>query len=254
MTRARSVSKRRSIKGKSNLGIILRQPCRYYLKGTCSRSLCENWHPPECQCKKNRNGVAREMGSPRHVPNRRRRTRVGPEPACVQTLFSVGVAHAVGGWGGRRGRANKNTKFEEIQSLFNITQILILEHSGEIVNVHTIHSSSQSRTRSVLCHDQMIQWTKAKVLVYSDPVLRLEHMNDGKDAIIRWEGQLGKFKMCHAVRGRQAPSILEVCRGEQARLVKTVNIQVRWAAAHPGQDRRHPGVVTHSRLKQATSA
>ena len=32
--------------------------------------------------------------------------------------------------------------------------------------------------------------------------------------------------------------------GEQARLVKTVKIQVRWAAAHPGQDRRLPGVVT----------
>ena len=42
--------------------------------------------------------------------------------------------------------------------------------------------------------------------------------------------------------------------GEQARLVKTVNIQVRCAAAHPGQDRRLPGEATHSRLQQATSA
>ena len=25
--------------------------------------------------------------------------------------------------------------------------------------------------------------------------------------------------------------------------MKTVKIQVRWAAARPGQDRRHPGVV-----------
>ena len=30
------------------------------------------------------------MGTPRHVPNRRRRTREGPEPACVQTLLSPG--------------------------------------------------------------------------------------------------------------------------------------------------------------------
>ena len=29
---------------------------------------------------------------------------------------------------------------------------------------------------------------------------------------------------------------------------KTVNIQERWAAVHPGQDRRLPSVVTHSRL------
>ena len=35
--------------------------------------------------------------------------------------------------------------------------------------------------------------------------------------------------------------------------VKTVNIQVRWAAAQPGQDRRLPSVATHSRLQWATS-
>ena len=35
---------------------------------------------------------------------------------------------------------------------------------------------------------------------------------------------------------------------KQARLVKTVQIQVKWAAAHPGQDRRLLSVVTHSRL------
>ena len=35
--------------------------------------------------------------------------------------------------------------------------------------------------------------------------------------------------------------------------MKTVKIQVKWAAAHPGQDRRLPGVVTHSRLQRATS-
>ena len=34
---------------RSNHGAILRQPCRYYLKGTCTRSLCEYWHPPDCQ-------------------------------------------------------------------------------------------------------------------------------------------------------------------------------------------------------------
>ena len=39
--------------------------------------------------------TARRMGSPRQVCNRRRRTREGrPEPACVQTPLSTGVAHA----------------------------------------------------------------------------------------------------------------------------------------------------------------
>ena len=57
----------------------------------------------------------------------------------------------------------------------------------------------------------------------------------------------------HVVRGRQSSPTLEVRLGEQARLVKTVKIQVRWAAAQPGQDRRLPGVVTHSWLQPATS-
>ena len=48
-SRGRSVSKKRSIRGKSNLGSIQRQPCRYYLKGTCTRTSCEYWHPPECR-------------------------------------------------------------------------------------------------------------------------------------------------------------------------------------------------------------
>ena len=39
--------------------------------------------------------MARGMGSPRHVVNRRRRTRKGTEPACVQTpAWERGVAHA----------------------------------------------------------------------------------------------------------------------------------------------------------------
>ena len=49
LSRGRSVSKKRSIQGKSNHGAILRQPCRYFLKGTCTRSPCEYWQPPECQ-------------------------------------------------------------------------------------------------------------------------------------------------------------------------------------------------------------
>ena len=49
-----------------------------------------------------------------------------------------------------------------------------------------------------------------------------------------------KSKWPPRVRGRQSSPTLEVRLGEQARLVKTVKIQVRWAAAQPGQDRRLP--------------
>ena len=83
----------------------------------------------------------------------------------------------------------KNTNFEEIQSLFNITQKLTKEHSEEILNVRTIERTSPSWTRSVLSHDQLIQWTKAKVCVYSDSALCLGKMWAQKDAIekVKWK-------------------------------------------------------------------
>ena len=55
-SRGRNVPGKRSIRGKSGHGSILRQPCRYYLKGTCTRSPCEKWHPPECQFYKSETG------------------------------------------------------------------------------------------------------------------------------------------------------------------------------------------------------
>ena len=55
-SRGRSVSKERSIQGRSNHGVILRQPCKYYLKGTCTRSPSKYWHPPECQFFKTETG------------------------------------------------------------------------------------------------------------------------------------------------------------------------------------------------------
>ena len=31
-------------------------PCKDYLKGTCTNSFCEKWHPPECLFYKSENG------------------------------------------------------------------------------------------------------------------------------------------------------------------------------------------------------
>ena len=56
----------------------------------------------------------------------------------------------------------KNTQFEEIQSLFNITRKLVMEHSEEILNVKCLKCSSPSWARSVLSHDQTIKMGKNK--------------------------------------------------------------------------------------------
>ena len=73
----------------------------------------------------------------------------------------------------------KNTNFEELQNLFDITP--------KLMNVTTIDWTSPSWTRSTLTQDQVITWTKAKVRVYSDSVLCLGKMSDHSEANRRWK-------------------------------------------------------------------
>ena len=44
----RKASRTRSPRGKGPSGRKSRWPCKDYLKGTCTNSFCEEWHPPEC--------------------------------------------------------------------------------------------------------------------------------------------------------------------------------------------------------------
>ena len=44
----KKASKTRSPRGISPSGRMFRWPCKDYLKGTCTNSFCEKWHPPEC--------------------------------------------------------------------------------------------------------------------------------------------------------------------------------------------------------------
>ena len=54
----------------------------------------------------------------------------------------------------------RNTHFEELQNLFDITQSLTLDNQSEILSVSTIDSKASSWTRSTLTHDQVTKWTK----------------------------------------------------------------------------------------------
>ena len=83
----------------------------------------------------------------------------------------------------------------KIQNLFGFTHKLISNHSEEILNVKTIASTNASWTRSLVSHDQVIKWAKAKVYVYSDSVLCLEKMLDHLEASQRWKGQVADFQL-----------------------------------------------------------
>ena len=52
----RNASITRSPRGKSPSGRKFRLPCKNQDKGTCTNSLCEKWHPPECLFYKSENG------------------------------------------------------------------------------------------------------------------------------------------------------------------------------------------------------
>ena len=52
----KKASRTRSLRGKSPSGRMFRWPCKDYLKGTCTNSFCEKWHPPECVFYKTKSG------------------------------------------------------------------------------------------------------------------------------------------------------------------------------------------------------
>ena len=51
----------------------------------------------------------------------------------------------------------KNTRFENIENVFNITQKFIREHSEEFLNVKTLDYQSPSWTRSTLFNENVIK-------------------------------------------------------------------------------------------------
>ena len=52
----RNASRTRSPRGKSPSGRMSRWLCKDYLKGTCTNSFCEKWHPQECLYYKTKGG------------------------------------------------------------------------------------------------------------------------------------------------------------------------------------------------------
>ena len=51
-----NVSRTKSPRGRSPSGRMFRLPCKDYLKGTCTNSFCEKWHPPVYLFYKSENG------------------------------------------------------------------------------------------------------------------------------------------------------------------------------------------------------
>ena len=50
------MSRKRNARGRSQPEKFNRPPCEYFLKGTCTKSPCEYWHPPEYHFSKTKLG------------------------------------------------------------------------------------------------------------------------------------------------------------------------------------------------------
>ena len=88
----------------------------------------------------------------------------------------------------------KNTKCEEMNSLFNITLKLVVEHSEEILNVKCLEYSSPSYARSALAKDQAVKWAKAAVCVHLDSFLCVGQVKHIQGATARWKGPVEDLK------------------------------------------------------------
>ena len=83
--------------------------------------------------------------------------------------------------------SHKNTNFEALRTLVDITQKLILNQKHEIRHVSTIEWKDEIYFGT---YDKVIKFSKAKVYVYSESVLCPGKMHRHPDAMVKWADQL----------------------------------------------------------------
>ena len=90
-------------------------------------------------------------------------------------------------------RVTKNTDFEQVKALFDVSQSVILNHKSEIYGMSTPDWNASSWTRSTLQHDGANKLSKAKVQVHFDSVLCLGKIREHPTSNQKWKKQMGCF-------------------------------------------------------------
>ena len=73
---------------------------------------------------------------------------------------------------------SNNTDFDQVKTLFDFSQSLILSHGREICGISTIEWHVTPERRYTLLHDRAIKMSKAKAHICSDYVLCLGKMHE----------------------------------------------------------------------------
>ena len=87
----------------------------------------------------------------------------------------------------------KYTDFQQLKTLFDISESWILNHRSEICGISTIEWHCIFWRRFTMLHNRAIKLSKAKVHVYSDSVLCLGKMHEHPIAMEKWKEQIGWF-------------------------------------------------------------
>ena len=89
----------------------------------------------------------------------------------------------------------KNTEDLTMKQMFNLSQKLISEQSGEIYGVKTINWGNSSwKYLSLIGDEEVINLQHTKVYVFSDSVLCLGKVNETPQSNIAWDDRLTWFK------------------------------------------------------------
>ena len=95
---------------------------------------------------------------------------------------------------------HRNTNFEELQNLCDITRKLILDHQAEILNVTPIDWTAPSWAGSTLFSrsSDYVDESKSTYLLRFRPILG--ELSDHSEANRRWENQVEEFRQSNSYR------------------------------------------------------
>ena len=77
----------------ASLNIFNRPPCEYFLKGTCTKSPCECWHPPECQFFQTKSGC--KVGAECSFPHWKVEEQPNKKPKKYEGKSAVAIVKSV---------------------------------------------------------------------------------------------------------------------------------------------------------------
>ena len=137
---------KRSIGGKSNHGSILRQLCRYCLKGTRTRSPCEYWHPPECQFFKTYATSSKYPGKERTIAWKNTRQSSSSAKSLRKSQTKMVTAN-----GEVQTREEATVSVKELDPF--VPQFFLSGSSARIMGIHTTGSAVRNHISSKMARE-----------------------------------------------------------------------------------------------------